>query len=71
METLDMVEVVETFRTKFMEGVAGTANRVAGGCADLKHEPRRQRRQMDAITEAIWSTSCDIRLDCIVQASIQ
>ena len=35
MEILDMAEVVETFRRKFMEGAAGTAGRVADACAGL------------------------------------
>ena len=39
METRDMAEVVETFRTKFMEGAAGTAGRVASVCAGLVASP--------------------------------
>ena len=39
METRDMAEVVETFRTKFMEGAAGIADRVAGVCAGLVAPP--------------------------------
>lgn len=39
METRDMAEVVETFRTKFMEGAAGIADRVAGACAGLVARP--------------------------------
>ena len=35
METRDMAEAVETFRTKFMEGVAEIADRVAVVCAAL------------------------------------
>ena len=39
METRDMAEIVETFRTKFMEGAAGTAGRVADACAGLVATP--------------------------------
>ena len=39
METRDMAEVVGTFRTKFMEGVAGTADRVASVFAGLVASP--------------------------------
>ena len=34
-----MAEVVETFRMKFMESVAGIANRMAGVCAGLVATP--------------------------------
>ena len=39
MKTRDMAEIVETFRTKFMEGVAGIADRVAGVCAGQVASP--------------------------------
>ena len=39
MKTRDMAEIVETFRTKFMEGAAGIAGRVAGACAGLVATP--------------------------------
>ena len=39
MGTLDMAEVVATFRRKFMEGAAGTAGRMADACAWLAANP--------------------------------
>ena len=39
MGTRDMAEAVETFRRKFMEGVAGIADRMAGACAGLVASP--------------------------------
>lgn len=39
METRDMAAVVETFRRKFMEGVAGMANRVEDNRTGLVANP--------------------------------
>ena len=39
METRDNADLVATFRAKFMEGMAGIADRTAGVCAGLVEGP--------------------------------